>query len=76
MSTGPRLSAGLRKNHRWHLEPYVRQTKWDLLVIDEALRHVYKKRNKMAEAIEGAQPEALSTIVSDCAGTSLPEHAR
>ncbi len=37
-------------------EPYVRQTQWDLVVIDEAhrLRNVYKKSNKMAQAIKDA----------------------
>jgi SNF2 family DNA or RNA helicase len=36
------------------MEPYVRQTKWDLVVIDEAhrLRNVYKPTNKIANAIK------------------------
>lgn len=35
-------------------EPYVRQTQWDLVVIDEAhrLRNVYKASNKIANAIK------------------------
>ena len=37
-------------------EPYVRQTEWDLVVIDEAhrLRNVYKPTNKIANAIKQA----------------------
>lgn len=37
-------------------EPYVRQTPWDLVVIDEAhrLRNVYKPSNKIANAIKQA----------------------
>jgi superfamily II DNA or RNA helicase len=37
-------------------EPYVRQTNWDLVVIDEAhrLRNVYKTRSKIAAAIKQA----------------------
>lgn len=37
-------------------EPYLRQTKWDLVVIDEAhrLRNVYKNSNKIAQAIKQA----------------------
>lgn len=37
-------------------EPYVRQTQWDLIVIDEAhrLRNVYKNSNKIALAIKSA----------------------
>lgn len=36
------------------MEPYVRQTRWDLVVIDEAhrLRNVYKPTNKIANAIK------------------------
>lgn len=36
------------------MEPYVRQTRWDLVVIDEAhrLRNVYKATNKIANAIK------------------------
>jgi ERCC4-related helicase len=36
------------------MEPYVRQTSWDLVVIDEAhrLRNVYKPTNKIANAIK------------------------
>ena len=35
-------------------EPYIRQTQWDLVVIDEAhrLRNVYKPTNKIANAIK------------------------
>jgi hypothetical protein len=38
------------------MEPYVRQTNWDLVVIDEAhrLRNVYKPTNKIANAIKQA----------------------
>ena len=38
------------------MEPYVRQTQWDLVVIDEAhrLRNVYKPTNKIANAIKQA----------------------
>lgn len=37
-------------------EPYLRQTAWDLVVIDEAhrLRNVYKSGNKIGKAIKGA----------------------
>jgi superfamily II DNA or RNA helicase len=37
-------------------EPYVRQSGWDLIVIDEAhrLRNVYKQSNKVAQAIKQA----------------------
>jgi len=36
------------------MEPYIRQTPWDLIVIDEAhrLRNVYKPTNKIANAIK------------------------
>lgn len=36
------------------MEPYIRQTRWDLVVIDEAhrLRNVYKPTNKIANAIK------------------------
>lgn len=38
------------------MEPYIRQTPWDLIIIDEAhrLRNVYKPTNKMANAIKQA----------------------
>ena len=38
------------------MEPYIRQTPWDLVVIDEAhrLRNVYKPTNKIANAIKSA----------------------
>jgi superfamily II DNA or RNA helicase len=38
------------------MEPYLRQTGWDLVVIDEAhrLRNVYKPQNKIANAIKDA----------------------
>ena len=38
------------------MEPYIRQTPWDLVVIDEAhrLRNVYKPTNKIANAIRQA----------------------
>jgi superfamily II DNA or RNA helicase len=47
-------------------EPYVRQTPWDLVVVDEAhrLRNVYKPGNKIAQAIKGAiggAPKVLLT---------------
>ena len=37
-------------------EPYIRQTSWELVVIDEAhrLRNVYKQSNKVAQAIKQA----------------------
>ena len=37
-------------------EPYVRQTAWDLVVVDEAhrLRNVYKPTNKISQAIKQA----------------------
>jgi len=36
------------------MEPYIRQTQWDLIVIDEAhrLRNVYKPTNKIANSIK------------------------
>ena len=36
------------------MDPYIRQTRWDLVVIDEAhrLRNVYKPTNKIANAIK------------------------
>lgn len=36
------------------MEPYIRQTRWDLVVIDEAhrLRNVYKPTNKIANSIK------------------------
>src|SRR5436309_14977808 len=47
-------------------EPYLRQTNWDLVVIDEAhrLRNVYKPSNKIATAIKHAAapfPKVLLT---------------
>lgn len=47
-------------------EPYVRQTKWDLVVIDEAhrLRNVYKKSSKIATSIKesvAGYPKVLLT---------------
>lgn len=38
------------------MEPYIRQTPWELVVIDEAhrLRNVYKPTNKIANAIKSA----------------------
>lgn len=38
------------------MEPYIRQTQWDLVVIDEAhrLRNVYKPTNKIANSIKQA----------------------
>src|SRR5438093_11700349 len=40
----------------WTKEPYLRQTAWDLVVIDEAhrLRNVYKNSSKIAAAIKHA----------------------
>ena len=37
-------------------EPYIRQTAWDLVVVDEAhrLRNVYKPTNKISQAIKQA----------------------
>ena len=47
-------------------EPYVRQTNWDLVIIDEAhrLRNVYKPNNKIANTIKNAlyhSPKVLLT---------------
>jgi ERCC4-related helicase len=47
-------------------EPYVRQTNWDLVVIDEAhrLRNVYKASNKIANAIKGALNHAPKVLLT------------
>lgn len=47
-------------------EPYVRQTNWDLVIVDEAhrLRNVYKPNNKIANSIKSAifhAPKVLLT---------------
>lgn len=47
-------------------EAYVRQTLWDLVVIDEAhrLRNVYKTGNKIANAIKSAVAERQKTLLT------------
>jgi superfamily II DNA/RNA helicase len=47
-------------------EPYVRQTKWDLVIIDEAhrLRNVYKPNNKIANAIKQAIYDAPKVLLT------------
>jgi superfamily II DNA or RNA helicase len=47
-------------------EAYVRQTPWDLVVIDEAhrLRNVYKASNKIANAIKSAIAERPKTLLT------------
>jgi ERCC4-related helicase len=47
-------------------EPYIRQTPWDLVVIDEAhrLRNVYKPGNKIAQAIKDAIAPAKKILLT------------
>ena len=47
-------SSFVRTSFAKKMEPYIRQTPWDLVVIDEAhrLRNVYKPTNKIANAIK------------------------
>lgn len=47
-------------------EPYIRQTNWDLVIIDEAhrLRNVYKPNNKIANAIKGALNHAPKVLLT------------
>jgi superfamily II DNA or RNA helicase len=47
-------------------DPYVRQTTWDLVVIDEAhrLRNVYKAGNKIAQAIKDAIAPAKKILLT------------
>jgi superfamily II DNA or RNA helicase len=47
-------------------EAYIRQTPWDLVVIDEAhrLRNVYKASNKIANAIKGAIADRPKTLLT------------
>ncbi len=47
-------------------EAYVRQTPWDLVVVDEAhrLRNVYKPGNKIANAIKGAIATRNKTLLT------------
>jgi len=47
-------------------DPYVRQTPWDLVVIDEAhrLRNVYKPGNKIAQAIKDAIAPAKKVLLT------------
>ena len=47
-------------------EPYVRQTPWDLVVIDEAhrLRNVYKKSSKIAIAVKDAVADAPKVLLT------------
>ena len=46
--------------------PYIKQTKWDLAVIDEAhrLRNVYKKSNKIAREIKDALAEVPKILLT------------
>lgn len=47
-------------------ETYIRQTAWDLVVVDEAhrLRNVYKPTNKIANAIKGAIAERQKVLLT------------
>jgi SNF2 family DNA or RNA helicase len=47
-------------------EAYVRQTPWDLVVVDEAhrLRNVYKASNKIANAIKAAIADRQKTLLT------------
>lgn len=47
-------------------EPYIRQVKWDLVIIDEAhrLRNVYKPNNKIANSIKQAVYEAPKVLLT------------
>ena len=47
-------------------EPYIKQTKWDLVIIDEAhrLRNVYKPNNKIANAIKMALYDAPKVLLT------------
>lgn len=47
-------------------EPYIRQTAWDLVVVDEAhrLRNVYKPTNKIANAIKEAIAERQKVLLT------------
>ena len=47
-------------------EPYIKQTKWDLVIIDEAhrLRNVYKPNNKIANAIKMAVYDAPKVLLT------------
>ena len=47
-------------------EPYVKQTKWDLVIIDEAhrLRNVYKPTNKIANVIKQAVYEVPKVLLT------------
>ena len=47
-------------------EPYIRQTPWDLVVIDEAhrLRNVYKKSSKIAIAVRDAVADAPKVLLT------------
>jgi len=46
--------------------PYIKQTKWDLVIIDEAhrLRNVYKPNNKIANAIKAAVYDAPKVLLT------------
>lgn len=46
--------------------PYIKQTKWDLVVIDEAhhLRNVYKTSNKIAREIKNALSETPKILLT------------
>lgn len=47
-------------------EPYIKQTKWDLVIIDEAhrLRNIYKPNNKIANAIKMAIYDAPKVLLT------------
>lgn len=47
-------------------EPYVRQTNWDLVIVDEAhrLRNVYKPNNKIANTIKNALYHAPKVLLT------------
>jgi superfamily II DNA or RNA helicase len=47
-------------------EPYIRQTDWDLVIIDEAhrLRNVYKASSKIANIIKGALAHAPKVLLT------------
>ena len=47
-------------------EPYLRQVKWDLVVIDEAhrLRNVYKTSNKIARSIKESLEDAPKILLT------------
>ncbi len=54
-------------------EPYMAQTEWDLMVIDEAhrLRNVYKPGNKIGKAIKGALSDRHKPLLTDGTGAVM-----